>query len=258
MHRQSIEDHCKAIGLWRGEGGKIMAMAHDEDGRGDVFLEFADPGVETEALISEMLDFAERNCSFPRGQGRGFALRVPQNERLFEDIAVKRGYSRIEWGEPLCEVMLEPAFLSRPMPPGLSLLSGEKVDPRRKAIAHARAFGYEQRDGAVEDSARAFESLLTAPDYRGELDLALADTSGEILSFVGLWADLKNRVGILEPVGTIPEHRRKGLAAGLIAEGARRLRALGVSKLYVGSDQPFYLAIGFKPVIRQDIWEYKG
>jgi predicted N-acetyltransferase YhbS len=63
---------------------------------------------------------------------------------------------------------------------------------------------------------------------------------------------------VLEPVGTIPEFRRKGLAFWLIDEGERRVSKLGARKLYVGSDQDFYRAIGFKVVIRQNLWEYRA
>ncbi|EKD44408.1 MAG: hypothetical protein ACD_71C00145G0002, partial [uncultured bacterium (gcode 4)] len=49
-----------------------------------------------------------------------------------------------------------------------------------------------------------------------------------------------------EPLGTDSKHRRKGLSKALINEGINRLIEKGIKKLYVGSDQDFYKAIGFK------------
>jgi hypothetical protein len=36
----------------------------------------------------------------------------------------------------------------------------------------------------------------------------------------------------------------------------RRSRDRGADQAWVASDQPFYLAIGFRPVIRHPVWEF--
>ena len=43
MHGATVADWAKAIGLWRDEDGRIVAMAHEEEQRGDVFFEFDRP-----------------------------------------------------------------------------------------------------------------------------------------------------------------------------------------------------------------------
>ena len=59
---------------------------------------------------------------------------------------------------------------------------------------------------------------------------------------------------MLEPVGTVPEHRRKGLARAAVLEAIRRVAALGVGQVFVGSDQAFYLSMGFQPKYAGHHW----
>lgn len=276
MHGESIENWERRIGLWRDEDGRVVAMAHEEEQRGDVFFEFASPEAETGELIDEMLDFAERACALPRNGGTGFGLRVAHEDALLAGLAARRGYAKADWSEQLSVRPIDyargtdarggtardatPRRDSRPdtRTDNLSLISGTAIDPAKKALAHARAFGYaDSNPERLPSSVAAFAELPRASSYRSELDLAWQDGALDIVSFVGLWFDPVSRLAILEPVGTIPAYRRRRLAERLIDEGARRVAALGATALYVGSDQDFYKAIGFEVVTRQDVWEYR-
>ena len=50
---------------------------------------------------------------------------------------------------------------------------------------------------------------------------------GAIASFCTLWYDDVTRAVCFEPVGTSPEHQRRGLAKAVIAEGMRRAKEMG-------------------------------
>jgi ribosomal protein S18 acetylase RimI-like enzyme len=58
--------------------------------------------------------------------------------------------------------------------------------------------------------------------------------SGTFASFAIVWLDEANAIGMFEPVGTHPDHRRRGLAKAVLCEGLRRLEALGAAVAYVG------------------------
>lgn len=260
MHKATIAEWESGIGLWRDEQGRIVAMAHEEEQNGDVFFEFDRPERVREELLTEMFDFAERACPKKRDQGLGYGLRVPVTEPLTAKIAVARGYRKSDWTDPLAQRPIpwtSGSSVDSPERKGLTLIEGTAVEPEKKALAHAQAFGYAHRAERLPESEAAFRALLTTPSYRSELDLAFADREGRIACFVGLWFDPVARVGILEPVGTVPEYRRKGLAKALIDEGTRRLEKLGAEMLFVGSDQEFYRAIGFSVISRQEVWEYR-
>jgi len=69
-------------------------------------------------------------------------------------------------------------------------------------------------------------------------------------------------VGLISSVGTLPEHRRRGLAGWLVAELMQRLRRAGArhASLYVDGQNPMraheiYRKLGFAVVIEADVWE---
>jgi ribosomal protein S18 acetylase RimI-like enzyme len=69
-------------------------------------------------------------------------------------------------------------------------------------------------------------------------------------------------VGLVAMVGTVPGHRRRGLAAALMAEALRRLRAAGArsSSLYVDAQNPtraydVYRRLGYEVGFEDEVWE---
>ncbi len=69
-------------------------------------------------------------------------------------------------------------------------------------------------------------------------------------------------VGLVSSVGTLPEHRRRGLAGWLVAEGLHRLRGAGArhASLYVdGLSQTrafdAYRKLGFELAFEAEVWE---
>jgi predicted N-acetyltransferase YhbS len=205
--------------------------------------------------MREMLAFADVHCLRPREGRPGYRLRVPENDGLAARIAGEQGLVKTPWSEPLAARPISEEA-AKPLPAGYCMRDGKDVDPSEKARVHSRAFGYAFDDDADFERARtAFDRVRFTPDYREELDMIMRGPQGNAVSFATVWLDEKNALCVLEPVGTAPEHRRKGLAEILIAEGCRRAAARGARRVFVGSDQPFYRSIGFRVVCRQTLWE---
>jgi GNAT superfamily N-acetyltransferase len=75
-----------------------------------------------------------------------------------------------------------------------------------------------------------------APSHDYDLHLIAEAPDGSFAAFAGLTVDETNREAVFEPVGTHPQHRRKGLARALMFEGIRRLQKLGsVDVVYVAN-----------------------
>ena len=72
-----------------------------------------------------------------------------------------------------------------------------------------------------------------------------AITNSEYCAHCGLWYT-EGVSAYVEPVVTIPEHRKKGLAKAVIYEACKRAQNLGAKRATVLSDQEFYYKIGFK------------
>ena len=98
-----------------------------------------------------------------------------------------------------------------------------------------------------------FFEMMKTPDYRSYLDFCIINENNEIVSFCTLWYDEVNKYSSLEPVGTIPEYRRKGLVKAVIYEGLKQIKKIG-AKHCLSTDQQFYLDIGFELYYNVDVY----
>jgi len=96
--------------------------------------------------------------------------------------------------------------------------------------------------------------------YHDELDLVTEAPDGSFASFVTVRIDPLTKMAELEPVGTHPDHRRKGLAKAVCAEGIRRAQKynpiciviLGAASTEAAAN--LYRSLGF---IKEDVHLWK-
>ena len=86
--------------------------------------------------------------------------------------------------------------------------------------------------------------------YRADLDCVVEAPDGTFAAYVLCWYDDANGVGELEPVGTHPAFRRRGLGAAVCTYALRRLRDVGArSAVVYATDAParaLYERVGFR------------
>jgi GNAT superfamily N-acetyltransferase len=233
------EDHTR---FWENAEGKIVAVtAFEYPWLGDVFF-LRYPGYDH--LLEEMFQDAEDNLVHP--EKRTLRIQIYEHDEPFKAIAKRRGYQKKEeWSEEDTEYAIRGELPEPELPGGFILQSmADENDLERRRKAFGRGFNHE--DPKEWPSLFSYQELQKAPDYDRGRDLYVVAPDGEFVSFCILWWDERNRLGILEPVGTVPEHRRKGLARAVVHEAIRRAAALGAEKVVVGAGLEFYLAIGFE------------
>jgi len=96
--------------------------------------------------------------------------------------------------------------------------------------------------------------MQSGPHFRHDLSIVVKAPNGEYASYAGLWYEPENHTACVEPVATDPDYRRLGLGRAAVLEGIRRCAAEGAEIAFVGSEQPFYSAIGFHPIVRHLRW----
>jgi ribosomal protein S18 acetylase RimI-like enzyme len=79
----------------------------------------------------------------------------------------------------------------------------------------------------------SYRRVMQAWPYRPELDNVVVAPDGSFAAFCLCWLDEENGVGELEPVGTHPDHRRKGLAEAVCRAGLASLHAAGADTAIV-------------------------
>jgi GNAT superfamily N-acetyltransferase len=195
--------------LWR-DGGEVVAWAWVE--RPDELMLQVDPRYP--ALADEALAWAESMVDGP------LSVIVSETETLLLDALLRRGYA--EHDAPFF-VSIDRALTDLPvraLPDGYTIRPAG-TDAAARAAAQRAAFG----DSEFTTERQAH--LWTIWPYRPEMDLVVEAPDGTLAAYCLGWYDAVNRVGELEPVGTHPDHRRRGLSAAACTAVMEAFRAAG-------------------------------
>lgn len=239
------------IQIWE-EDDRIVGVAHPEDGS-DLWIEI-DP--DFRHLEDEMFAWGEAHRSPPRRPGSPFVTYTVDGDETREPLLERRGWTR---GELVSHMRCRSAMdelPEGPVAPGYTVRSLDltsDVDSEGRASVSRACFGH-QRTGDI------MKLLGRAPCYRPDLDLAAIAPDGTFAAYTTVWWEPVNRYIIFEPVGTHPDHRRRGLASAVMAEGLRRAAILGAETAYVGSgagrpSNVLYDSLGFTEVIDYIRWD---
>jgi ribosomal protein S18 acetylase RimI-like enzyme len=143
------------------------------------------------------------------------------------------------------EAAVSGGFVVRP-------LGGEAEADTRRAASHA-AFGSTMDAG--EHLAR-YLRFMRSPGYEPSRDLVAVAPDGAVVSFLIWWGDAATGIAQLEPVGTHPNHQRRGLGAAVFGAALRDMAAAGMHTVRVCTDASradavaFYESLGF---LRDDV-----
>lgn len=234
--------------------GEIIAIINSEgEGRGEAFFQVKNMNMSKE-IYNKMFKFAEDNISIKKGNGNYLAVRIPEIDTKRKEVAEKRNYFFNNKTEKISELILSEK-LNLNLKEGYKIKNGDQIECHQKAAAHGRAFGYFDEELYLKRAEDGYKKLMKMPDYNPETDLYLLYKDEKILSFCTLWYDAVNKIGILEPAGSIPGARNKGFARTVIYEAINRVKKRGAQKIFVGSSQEFYQKLGFKVKYKFNIWE---
>ena len=226
------------------DGEQIVALVFYENPVTDVYFSLR-PGYEF--LADEMIAYAE--SGMPKKDGKQRLVIFGAQTALIE-TAKKAGWQR-EFGywEKVRDFS-EP--LERSLPVGYRFADAP-LDEAKCSECCWKGFNHEAEEGPWDgDYEHAFQ-LMAAPHATDELDVAIENEAGEYVCYAGMWWTPENHLAYMEPLCTVPEHRRKGLAAAAMSELYRRMKPLGATHMTGGGD-PFYDKVGFKPTIEWIFW----
>ena len=241
------------IRVWESDSGQIVGVASHEANRGEVYLQIHP---DRRSLEDEMMAWSEEHLVAKREDGsHRLSVRAYDYDTLRHAMLEKRGYQRLDHVEHRYRRSLEPPLPKPKVPDGYTVRSlREDDDLSERCLALGRAF----RDDTPVDL-DVYRSLQSAPGYRLDLDIVIEAPDGSFAAVAIAWYDETNRIGMFEPVGTVPEHQKKGLGQALMYEGFRRLKELGAKTAYVGAGtQPeasaLYRSVGFDEDFADHAW----
>jgi mycothiol synthase len=196
------------------------------------------PGLRTFSLEEEMLAVAEERLAAVRDGVRMLSGWTDGQDALRLAILRRRGYSRGKWVEHQWRRDLDAPVPDAPVPPGYTVRAlGDADELPARSWASWRGFHPDEPDQDYEGW-EWYLNIQRCPLYRRDLDIVVVAPGGEIASFCTLWYDDVTRSAYVEPVATVPEHRRLGLARAAITEGLHRVKRLGATRAFVGGYTP--------------------
>lgn len=246
--------NMEKFGIWE-SAGEIVAVCHYESSLGEAFFQF-DPAYRH--LREEMLEYAEVELTGIRHENNRKFLCAYVNDNDFEFLSLvrARGYVKDpDRTRPLYCFDIPNPFPVISLPEGFRLTTlAEACDWAKVHSVIWRGFGHGDDVPMNDEELEIRQKMFDTPKARRDLKIAVAAPDGEFASFCGMFIEPTNRFGYVEPVATDPHFRRLGLGKAAVLEGIRRCVWLGAAVIYVGSDQPFYTAIGFKKVHNSECW----
>lgn len=237
------------IRLWF-DNDKLRAFAwFDAPDSGDFLCH---PTVERDVVEPALLEWLEGKA---RDQGAmNFTVGAFEADSVREKLLIARGYQKQPDFLQHMQVLLDSPVSLPAVRNGYSVGTTKADDLLSLSTAIASVFGTEPKPVAV------YEALRGDRSYRNDLDIVVKAENGEVVAFCLAWLDETNKVGLLEPVGCHPAHRRLGLAAVAVSTALDRLRGLGARSAVVypngGSAGALglYEKCGFVPVANDCDW----
>lgn len=232
MHAHSFldEDKLTRIVLFKDENGAIVGLiTYDTsyDDRGYLIHTSSEKSL-LERMIETVLE----------SEGLGAVMKVNAKDAVLCRMLREKGFEKKHKCGSVLSLDLSNS-LEYDMPDAYTMSPrGFAADPWQYQLAIHRGF---DNDGIPEKWEDAF--LKRIPHGNEDLK-TFAIAHNEYCAHCGLWYTTGD-TAYVEPVATVPEHRKRGLAKAVVYEACTRAKALGAKRAIVLSDQEFYFRIGF-------------
>ena len=233
--------------------GEIVGLAHPEDKPTFIYFQ-RKPGYDE--VLPLMFDYADRHFGGPSImlQRNIIGLFVGDFDDALEQEAAANGYEMLpDYAEGYSKLALGEPIAAASLPAGFRLQSlADENDHQKINRCLWRGFNHEGEIPPEELSRSAVAQ--NAPNFRKDLTIVAVAPDGEYVSYAGIWLVADLGFAYVEPVATDPDYRRMGLGRAAVLESVRRAQDEGADVAWVGSDQPFYKAMGFEKKFQRNLW----
>jgi hypothetical protein len=238
--------HTHRFGLWEDEG-RLVGIACYEMGMGTIHLH---AGKGYECLLPDMLSWGETELSESTESRRRLSVWIIDREEAKRKLLLSSGYV-LERHEPVNVFDYAKPFTERKLPQGFRIIDGTQVD--FKKLDACFWYGFENM-GIPFDGLECNIRISCAPHANMELMTIITAPDGAYACALGMWLDETNKYAYLEPLATVPEYRRMGLATVCLTEAMKKTKQLGAAYCFGGARE-FYSAIGFETICQRELWK---
>ena len=250
-HPMTDFDALPLIGMWE-KDDEIVGATIIETNRYDIAV-CTHPGYRQ--LRPEMLEYVESTLFGTDNSGRKFInVFVHDLDIDLRQVVSDRGYIHNQkLDRPMSLFSVSDGFETPPLPEGFRYITlAEEMDLGKMDRVLHRGFNHPGEPPG--DGAKKREIMVSGPHFRPDLMTAIEGPDGNWVTYCGMWYDDENRFGYVEPVATDPEYRRQGLGSSTVLESIRKCGPEGATEVFVWTDNPFYLSLGFRPIHVYQCW----
>jgi mycothiol synthase len=251
IYHMDLQD---VISLWELDG-QLVAMLNP-DMPGEVFFQ-VHPAYRNAELLCQMLDTAEEKLAHQiEGGKKELIAWVNEEDALHKDILTQRGYIRSAFKAEHMRrrALTQPASSPCGIPDAITpsgytvrALGDESELPARSWLSW-KVFHPDEPDEKYQGW-EWYKNVQRVPLYNRDLDIVAVAPDGELAAFCTVWVDDVTRTAVFEPVGTHPNHQKRGLGKAVMSEGLRRAQKLGATLASVSSysegAHALYASMGF-------------
>lgn len=233
------------IGIWECNDFIVAVATHDMR-LGQAYI-VCNP--EFKFLQPEMLKYAENKLSF------NGVLKIAANDIDFEftELLEKENYCKGKDTEQILSLHCGDELLEYSLPEGYTVSCfAQNRDINKLNRVIWRGFNHGGLPPLVDETQIKF-----CPHYNSSLKVFIVAPNGEYASYCGMWYEPDSSQAYVEPVVTVPEHRKLGLGKAAVYECINRCSTMGAKVAQVISNQQFYYSIGFQKSSAYTFWEKK-
>ncbi|HRX44435.1 MAG TPA: GNAT family N-acetyltransferase [Acholeplasmataceae bacterium] len=220
------------ITLFLDEHDKICGLMTFEDEPRMWYMVYEDDKILKKLMIDH---FIERHD--------GDDLIIPNDPDMIE-ILDKYTYEITDDKDPMIKFTF--SHVACPQVDGYQIKSLEE-DYRLDQIHHALWKGFNHGDDInySDENLESRRHTTSSPHFKKRYTY-VATHDNQYVAYAGIWYLDGTKTALIEPVATVPEHRKKGLAKACIYHAICEAQKDGAKDIFVGSTQKFYYDIGFK------------
>ncbi|MDD4429603.1 MAG: GNAT family N-acetyltransferase [Paludibacter sp.] len=235
------------MGLWE-DDGELVGVACYEIPIGTVHLHTKP---EYSFLLLELLKWSKQEISICENDKHLLNVWITDKENEKQNLLKENGYQLVHT-EPAKIFCYEKEFVERKLPEGYQIIDSTNVDPAR--LAKCFWLGFDHNELPSEINTDGNIQMLNAPRADKSLMTIVVAPNGEYACALGMWFDEQNKYAYLEPLATVPEYRRMGLATIALTEAMKKTKKLGATYCF-GGGREFYTCIGFETTCNRELWK---
>jgi len=233
------------------EGDAVAGWLMDDDG-----YVIARPARDDLASRIALVAWAERD--FRRGGRAAIEISAGDDEPALIEALLARGYARAASAGDLLEYDIDGPTPDPEPPEGFRLASladlgdDEYIDLHRAAWSTVKPSEY---------GPQLHDLVTSAPDFRREMVPVALAPGGRPAAYCIAWLDTPSQSVEIEPLGTHPDYRRRGLGRAIVHEVFRLARERGARSVMVWGSHDnavarrLYTSAGMTP--RRVVREYR-